>query len=265
MEPEPACADVVFGDARPVLHGYPAVAPVVQLHRHPVRRRRADRVESVGLGLPSHERVVLPAGMQGRARCVESRVDVHRGGQGVEVGEHHLRRVLREVLVVGDDHGERLAHIPHAIHREDRLSRRLEGGVARHAADLAVGEIFADEHRPHALGGRGGFDIDAFHRSVRLVGANEPRGERPGRVDVGDVPALAAQQPVVLASSHPRPEVAGRLVSCHRLVPGPCQGRARQRRRSGGSQCSGTRCPRGARGSRPGRSRGSRRQARRRS
>ena len=219
VEPEPARAGVVFGYARPVLHGDAAVAPVVQLDRYPMRRRRAGVVESVGLDVSAHERVVLPARMQRRAARVEGRVDVHRRRQRVEIGHHQLGRVLSEVLVVGDDHGERLTHMAHTIHSKDRLSRLLEHVVARHAADLAVSEVRSDEHRPHALSGSGGFDVDAGHRGVRFVGPHEPRSEHPGRAQVGDVAAGAAQQPVVLASGDPRAEVAGCLVSCHRLVP----------------------------------------------
>ena len=151
VEPELAGAGFVFGYARPVLHGDAAVAPVVQLNRYAMWRRGAGIVESVGLDLSANERVVSPAWMQRRAAHIEGRVDVDDGGQRLEICHHQLRGVLGEVLVFGDDHGKRLAHMAHAIHSEDRLSRLLEPGVARHAADLVVGEVSADEHRPHSL------------------------------------------------------------------------------------------------------------------
>ena len=141
-------------------------------------------------------------------------------GEALLVDDDEFRSVLREVLVVGDDHGQRLSCVPCAVDREDRLRGLLESLVAGDAADLAGGEVLAGEHRVHTWRGKGGVHLDAEKLCVRLGRSHELRGDRPRNPEVSDESAVAAQQPVILPAGHRDSDEARRPITRHRRLPG---------------------------------------------
>ena len=142
-------------------------------------------------------------------------IDGQHGREALLFNDDKFRSVLGEVLVVGDDHGQRLSRVTCAVDPQDRLGGLLKALVTRHAADLAGREVLAHEDCVHSGCRAGLLDVDADDFCVRLGGSDESCGERLRNLQVGDETAVTSQQPVILPAGHRNPDEPGGLITRH--------------------------------------------------
>ena len=120
-----------------------------------------------------------------------------------------FERVFREVSRGGDDRGDGLADIADLAGRERHDRRRVIIGHPRernHRLEI-VGDVVRGEHGDDARRRlrRGG--VDAHDPRMRLLAATEGDMERPVRLAVGGVFAVAGQKPRILGALDRRADV----------------------------------------------------------
>ena len=153
---------------------------------------RHERHLHHGVGLEAPARVHDVVGVGARLRVVDD------GLLRVVVDLDHLARVLGEVAGLGDDDGDRVAHVAHVGDRERRRHREL---LAHHRVVAGPGdpvEVLPREHRDHARHLAGGADVDAGDRGAGEVAAEERGVQRAGDLHVVDVEAVTGEEALVL-------------------------------------------------------------------
>jgi hypothetical protein len=107
---------------------------------------------------------------------------------------HLLGRILRHERIFGDNHGDRLADVPHALVGDHRLQKSIEGGVVELESDRDLrnsSDFTARDHIDHAshFSGRSSVDID--DPGVRKLAPHNSRHGLPRPGDVVDELTLA--------------------------------------------------------------------------
>ncbi len=184
-------------------------AVVGQLQRRDVVRA-ADRLidgllvllDEAPVEAEVRRQLVMDLGRPVRERCAH----VDDGGQVLDVEHDRLGGAAGLLERLRDDGRDRVADMPDAAMGQDRVPRLLHDlaeavGHLPAAGDAAdVLEVLAGEDADHARHSLRGARVDAPDRSVRDVRAQEMHVRLSGPVDVVGVPALAGQEPNVLAS-----------------------------------------------------------------
>ena len=145
---------------------------------------------------------------------------------------HRLGAVAGGRRRLGDDHGHRLAHEPHAVGgqrrvrgdevlravavRELRLVRVGRNGAVRNRLEPVGGRVGPGEHGKHARRLERGGGVDADDARVGVRRADEARVRLPRRVEVVAVPAAADDQPRVFYAAHGFAEALARRAGTRR-------------------------------------------------
>jgi hypothetical protein len=105
-------------------------------------------------------------------------------GQFLVVGVNQLRRLLRDMRVLRQHHGHRLAHVMHLAERQDRLV--VEGGaiigLRDDLEDVLAGIDAEDAGYRRRIRRVDGFDPALRHRAAKDLGVQH--AGNPHRVDV---------------------------------------------------------------------------------
>ncbi len=220
---ERALGAVVLRDAAAVLHGDPGLPMGQQVDLEGAIGLRKGGIRIAPLEVALDEEVVLPALVQSRG-TVADRV-LHAG--------HHLQRlvvhvdegggVLREVAIVRQDGGHRLAGEQDALAREARKGGALPGRVGRVATDRrgVLGQLCPGDDPMDAWGGLGRGGVDGADAGMRHGAAHEGDLQHAGQDDVVDVVRLAKQEAGILRALDPRTH-EGAASGAVRLDPGRC-------------------------------------------
>ena len=174
--------------------------------------------------------VALPARLdQRRARCEGGDRIEHRRKRLV-LDLDLLGRIDRRVAALGDDQGDRLPDVGHLRRREqwDRVEavQRLQLaqqplGSVDFAGDAdrlgAACGVRGSEHRDDARHRPSRRHVDRAERRVRVRTSDEEGRQRSRDLQVGDVPSLPAEEPVVLDAPDRLPDQRrSRRVAGHR-------------------------------------------------
>ena len=176
-------------------------------------RRREDAIDLAGIGVgigrepgPIHRQVVgrlRPQLRSARAHCAKQ-ID-HRLQRFVAHLDQ-LGGILRNNEGLGDDHGDRFAHMHHPLAGERRPVRNDEllaapAGEGRMASDIADAgglHVGGGQDGEHALGAPRPLHVDRADVGKGMRGSHEPAEGLVLLVAVGDEMAGAAHQGVVL-------------------------------------------------------------------
>ncbi len=107
---------IVAADGAARLHRHAGVTPDLQLQLHDDRRRAKGRVD-IAVALANDGGLAVAAGRErGRRRA---RVEHHR--QILDLDDHQIGGIFRDIRILGEDRRDRVADIAHAIGCEHRL------------------------------------------------------------------------------------------------------------------------------------------------
>ncbi len=154
---------------------------------------RTDRLERVGERRDGGERIVLHAERGERILRLRRALGHDEGHRLSDVGDDLLRQYLRT-------HGSKQARMRD---EEGEPAERRHVGGHEHVRDPGAS--------PRRLG------IDLHDARVGMQAAVDGDVEHPGERHVGNVPAVARDQPRVLAAAHARPEEP----LAHEVSPSP--------------------------------------------
>ena len=150
-----------------------------------------------------HRGVVGP-GRVDAMRASRRRLRRRDRGQGIVVDEDGVHRVAQAIRIVRDDHGHRLADVPHDVGRQHDLHVGLGAGrAAERRRDPArdLGQIGGRVNREHARDGARVVRRDAPEARVGVEASHDAqvRGVRPTEV-VEVAPAAQEERRVLLAA-----------------------------------------------------------------
>ena len=192
-----------LGVAAARLHRVADDAVVHDLDPHHMGRRRDRRIHCRLVPKPVVEGEVVGRRVVQR---LSTHIHIHLGGQVVDVDHHHLGRVAGLRQRVRDHAGDGLAHMPHAVLRQDRAAGH--GPLAAVAvADLMPRQVQHHARRDQIIGRDHRMDtghrrrlrpVDAGQHPVPDLGPHEDRMQRPRRRDVVDVTPLPGQEAPIL-------------------------------------------------------------------
>jgi len=149
-----------------------------------------------------HGDVVRPLLVQARGPATGG-VDVGDRRQRLVLDGHGVQSIGHPVRIVGDDDRDRLAHVAHAVRRQDRLDERpglLGLAVGRGDGRADLGEIRGSECGQHAGEGERLGDVDLQEARPRVDAPNDPEvhGARAGEV-IEKAAGADEQRPIFLA------------------------------------------------------------------
>ncbi len=162
------------------------------------------RIDVADVDLKVGGDVVRRGVMELRRARLHGRARVGDGAEGFIVNVDQLQRILGDVAVLRDDHGDRIADVADFVRCQRCLLRALQAGYD----SGAHGNGF---HSRHIGRGQDAEDAGQFQRRRRIdfddarvgVGAAQNRGVRhAGAVNIADVLADAAQKPDVFFALH---------------------------------------------------------------
>ena len=185
-------------------------------HVAPAHHPRGAREGRVGRGLVAG---LVQVGDVVRAGVPHRGPAAGRGGRGGHRGQRSVidldpcGGVLGLGERLGHDHGDRIAHVAHALAGQ-RLVRRREHRRAvralalerhRHGAER-IAQVGAREDRQHAGQLRGGLRVDAREARVGVDRAHDHGVRLPGEIDIVVEAALAPHEAHVLEALDPLPD-----------------------------------------------------------
>ena len=137
----------------------------------------------------------------------------HDRGQGIVVDDDGVHRVAQAIRIVRDDHGHRLAHVPHHVGREDGLhvgpgAGRAAEGRGDPARDL--GEVGRREDREHAGHGARLVRGDPADARVGVEAAHHAQVHGSRAAQVVEVAPASKEEGRVLLPAGRRADGAGR-------------------------------------------------------
>ena len=168
---------------------------------HPVGAGEGRRDVAPGMG--QHRRL---AGQAGGGRAGRSAGRGHRGQRG-DFDLDQVGRVFRRVGVLGEDRGDRLADIAHAVAGQHRLAVRPERRRPAVGAEVDrrdVGDVGGGPYRGDARKPSRRRPVDRAQDAVGVRRAHDPHMELAGEVDVGGEAPPAGDQRPVLDARKPR-------------------------------------------------------------
>ena len=159
---------------------------VAQLH--------VDVRRQVALGIALGERHVIRLVMDDRRARLHAVARVEHRGQLLELDFDQRQRALGDLLGLGRDRGDPVAHVAHLAIQADEIQRagdgvRLARGGEDHARHIEVGQ-----HRMHAGQRARLADVDVFDGAVCDRAVQDFADQHAAHLDVGDERGLALGQ-----------------------------------------------------------------------
>ena len=130
----------------------------------------------------------------------------HHGRQDLVIDLDQLGRVAALRLARGDDDGDALADIAHAVDRERHAVGAIALGAAHvlghrlgiDRAELVGGIILAGQHREHARRRLGRLGVDRLDRGMGVRRIDEHRIGLARQIDIGDIASAAGEEARIL-------------------------------------------------------------------
>ncbi len=159
-------------------------------------------LDLAGVELPDVALVRLEVVVHERSVGVERAADVRDRSERLVLDLDELRRVLRDLPRVGDDHCHAVADVPCLVERQREVRRHPDlfgdGPGARQRARPVGRELGAAERGDDALQLARRLQLDPLDRGVRIRAADDRQPELAGKIDVVDELAVPGDELVVL-------------------------------------------------------------------
>ena len=161
------------------------------------------RVETAGVA-GGENLVAVPVVVDPRRTVAERSLGVRDDRERLVVDLHGGGSVLGDVLVLGDDRGERLAVPVRLVHRERPILPVVGGeGGDQHRDLLALDflrELGAGDGADYARHRQRRIEPDVLDPGVRMTGANEAEMQTIGDAEIGQVFAAPGEEAQILAA-----------------------------------------------------------------
>ena len=187
------CVVATDGAPRFQWHAGMPADPELELHHH---RRGAKRCLDIAIALLDHGNFGVAAGRE----FARFSLGVQQDRKFFDLQGDEVGRIFRDIRILGEDRGDRFAHIPHLIGGKHRLPVRLErrnpalAKIDRRNIRNVGRRPYGDDPRQGTCGRR----VDRRDPAVSVVGADDAHMELMGKRNVGGETATPPDQGRIL-------------------------------------------------------------------